>query len=179
MHRKVVLTLLLAISSKCYSGVETLLFESELQGCKIEVSHSAAIGATTGTILFSTYKIIDGIHWACEVTKEAVTNTLTKGLSVFNSVSSLVPVSSIRIGHIQHYKWAKELLHKQSQEEQRAPTGYQEFNQLVASNEVSLPFKLAINSNGFKLKKADCEKRFYYKNGATEDAFCWLIIKRT
>ncbi len=179
MHRKLVLVLLLVMSSRCFSGVDTLLYSSELEGCKIDVSHSAAPRASTGTILFSAYTIIDGIHRACEVTKVAVSNTLSKGLSALSAEKNLVPVSSIRIGHIQNYKWVKAQLYKISQEDKRTRIGYQEFNKLIASSAISDPFKLALEANGFKLKDASSEKRFYYKNGAPEDAFCWLSIKRT
>lgn len=178
MIRRLLIVAILFVSPNCFSGVESQLLSTELNGCKIDISHSAAPGASSGTVLFSSYKVIDGIHWACEITKNAVTQSLKEGISILNTSDNLVPVSSIRIGHIRHYKWALESFKEQSTKEKRDHISNREFGFLVASEVFSAPFSSALKANGFNLKGADCEKVSFYSNGAPEDGFCWLIIER-
>jgi len=178
MYRNILLVLSVFLSASCFAGVDTILHFSEIENCKIEVSHSATPKSKTGTILFSSYKTINGINMTCNIGKKAVIKSLSHALSVLATKENLANVTSVRIGHIQYYKWVKAYLESKANSTTRERIGYKKFNELIVTDVISKPFQVALQNSDFKLNSASCEKRVYYSNGAPEDGFCWLVIGR-
>jgi hypothetical protein len=179
MIRYIAITILFSYSAHSFGGVVTELYTATVEKCVKEVSHSAAVGSTTGTILFSSFEIIDGVQWACEASANTVAKVLSKGLSEYKNKKNLVPITSVRIGHLQYYKWIKIIMEEKSKSGQYERLNFEEFNKFVRSESISAPFGKALEENGFNLENAECEKRIYFDNGAPRDAFCWLSIKST
>ena len=174
---KIFLLLALFVPVVCFGGIETILVQERQGDCTARVLHDATPTSKIGTIDFRSYKVIDGLHHPCGLTKSQVKESLGRGLAKYVSDKNLKPATSIMVGRISRYPWVQSAWQARSQTGSYKKLSIAEFNALVSSRPISEPFAEALQSNGLEFGGASCEKIQFYSNGWPMDALCWFKIK--
>jgi len=178
MQNNFILALVLAFPTICCAGIETVLVEEQQGICTIRVTHDATPSSETGTIIFRSFSVLDGLHIPCEPTKSQVIESLAKGIAIYLSHEDLKPATSIMVGRISRFPWVNSAWQAKASSGTYKKMSSIEFNALVGSKNVSQPFEIALNKNGLEFAKASCEKIQFYEGGYPMDALCWFEIKR-
>jgi len=179
MRKILVIIPALIFSAACFAGIETVLVEEKQGNCTVRVIHDATPSSETGTILFRSFIVVDGLHHPCNPTKSQVTRSLSRGFAIYISHGNLKPATSIMVGKISNFPWVKSDWHAKSQSGTYKKMSRSELNALVSSKAISEPFEIALNLNGLEFDGASCEKIQFYDNGYPMDALCWYKIKST
>jgi hypothetical protein len=161
-------------SNFCYAGVEHELLVEKQNECTIRITHEATPDSETGSIIFKSYKIEDNIHSPCETSEASVSIFLNKAFQQYSSHSDLKPITSIMIGRLIRYSWAKDLL-KQSP---IPKISSQEFNKEILFSPIIKPFQKAIKEFNYRVTDVSCEKTLYSEKGFAIDALCWLVVRK-
>jgi hypothetical protein len=163
------------ISNFCYAGIEHELLLEQYNECTIRVTHDATPDSTTGTILFRSFKIEEGIHYPCDINENIASISLNKAFQQYSLLSGLKPVTSIMIGRLIHYPWAKDYLKNNP----ISKTMHQEFNNTLLNAPIITPFKHGLVNHHYNIIGVSCEKILLNKQGHVTDAMCWLELEET
>lgn len=176
MRNFLVLVTILTFSASSFAGIESVLVKEQHGKCTVRIVHDSTPSSQIGTIVFRSFKIIDGLHHTCDLTKDQVIDSLARGIAKYLSHEDLKPVSSIFVGRISRFPWINSSWQSKGQSGKYERMSNRDFNALVSSKDISQPFETALNRNGLKFGGASCEKIQFYKNGAPMDALCWFGI---
>lgn len=166
--------LLILFSHVCYAGIKNELLLKQYDECIIDISHSATPDSVTGTIIFKSYRIKEGIHYPCYTNEKNVSASLKKAIQYYSSRTDLKPITSIMIGRLIRYHWIKDYL-----ENNPAPkSNHQEFNKIIFNSSIIEPFKNALDVHNYYLTDVSCEKILINDEGFSIDALCWLEIEK-
>jgi hypothetical protein len=161
------------ISNFCYAGIEHELLLEQYNECMVRVTHDATPDSKTGAIIFRAYKIENGIHYPCEINENITSTSLNNAFQNYISLSDLKPVTSVMIGRLIRYLWARSFLEKNS----ISKVTHAEFNKVIFNSPIIEPFKNAVNNFNYSITNVSCEKILYDENNFAIDALCWLIIE--
>lgn len=171
--RQIILSLLIILFYElCYAGIENELLLEQHNECTIRITHDATPDSETGTIIFRSYKIKDNVHYACEINENTVSISLNNAFQYYVSRSDLKPVTSVMIGRLIRYLWARSYL-----ENNPVPkVTHAEFNKIIFDSSIIEPFKKGISEFNYNITNVSCEKILYDENNLAIDGLCWLII---
>lgn len=172
-----VLIALLMAPAGAVAGVETPLL-IEIQGeCTVRVVHDATPDSTIGTLVFRSYRLVDGLSFPCDLTPAQASASLSRGVAAYKAQPELKPVGSVFVGRIERYPWVRSSWQAESLAQSREQLDIEAFNRLVGSAEIGGPFNDALRVNDLEPNGASCEKQMYYDNGAPMDGMCWILIQ--
>ena len=180
MHclRKLIATfILLGTCAGAGAGVETPLL-LEIQGeCTVRVVHDAIPDSSTGTLLFRSFRLIEGLSNPCDLTASQVAASLGRGIAAYLAQDNLKPATSLFVGRISRYPWVRSAWQQASLTGSYEKLGIDDFNALVGAGNIARPFTDALRVNGLEPGGASCEKLQFFGNGAPMDGLCWFLIE--
>jgi hypothetical protein len=173
MRHLILICLISLISIFCYAGIEHELLLEQYNECTIRVTHDATPDSTTGTILFRSFKIEEGIHYPCDINENIASISLNKAFQHYSLRSDLKPVTSVMLGRLIRYPWARNFLNTNS----ITKVSHKEFNQIIFDSPIIQPFRNALQNSNYDITGVSCEKVLYNESDFAIDGLCWLVIE--
>ena len=159
------------------AGVETPLLLETQGDCTVSVVHDATPDSITGTLMFRSFLLLDGLSHPCDLSRTQVSASLGRGIAAYRAQVELIPVTSIFVGRVSRYPWVRSAWQEQGSTGSFEKLGFDAFNALVGSASIAQPFTDALRVNGLKSGGASCEKLMFHDNGAPLDGLCWILIE--
>lgn len=178
MSKSTLLIILMLLSYNAHAGIETILLDKSHGDCIIRITHDAIPTSKTGSIVFRSYKLLNGVHEPCPPQKNDISTSLDSAFEVYRQ-KQLKPATSIFIGRLIHYPWVVDYLATQGPVLDKT-TGQDRtglFNNSAFLDEVLMPFQTATAKHHYKIDKTECEKILVNHQGIITDALCWLVIE--
>ncbi len=164
--------LIILFPNFCYAGIKHELFLEQYNECTIRITHDATPDSKTGTIIFRSYKIENDVYYPCEINENITSTSLNNAFQYYVSRSDLKPFTSLMIGRLIRYPWARSFLANNP----IPKVTHAEFNKIIFESSIIEPFKNAINEFNYNITDVSCEKILYNENNLAIDGLCWLII---
>ncbi len=172
MHHLTLSFLIFLIPNICFAGVEKELFLKQYDSCTVRITHDATPDSKTGVLIFRSYKVSNGLHQPCDIDQEIAFNSFKDGFKIYLSSPDLKPITSIFIGRLIRYPWARHVLKTNP----ISKTDHQGFNKIILGTSIITPFENAVNDFDYKITNVSCEKMLYDKYNFAIDGLCWLIL---
>jgi hypothetical protein len=148
MYKTLALVIGLLVSASTIAGIEIDLVKEDFGNCTVRVTLDATPDSKIGTLVFRSFKIVDGIQYPCEIDQKIVEHSLGLAVSRYLSRPDIKPVTSIFVGKIAAFPWVRNAWKIKSQNGSYSPLSHQAFSQLVFKPWVSQPFSNALNNHG-------------------------------
>ena len=160
------------------AGIETELFLKQYDACTVRVQHDATPSSKTGVIVIRVFTEQDGVQARClSLDKKHITQSLGTALARYKKRADLKPVTSLMLGRLVNYPWIRTSLEAKAGAAPVKKLSREQFHAFVLKTERAAPFREALEEQGFRVTGANCEKLMFYRNGAPQDAMCWLVIE--